>query len=94
MTLVYQIDNHCKRLLWCGENRTEKTGSLKILVPRRNSWVKSGRFGRPEACGNVDNTRGVAHNSTGSTSIKDSVRRFELEGGCPLVAQLGAPARL
>ncbi len=25
MTLVYQIDNHCKRLLWCGENRTEKT---------------------------------------------------------------------
>ena len=25
MTLVYQIDNHCKRLLWCGENRKEKT---------------------------------------------------------------------
>jgi transposase len=25
MTLVYQIDNHCKRLLWCGEDRTEKT---------------------------------------------------------------------
>lgn len=25
MTLVYQIDNHCKRLLWCGENRTEET---------------------------------------------------------------------
>jgi transposase len=25
MTLVYQIDNHCKRLLWCGENRTLKT---------------------------------------------------------------------
>lgn len=25
MTLVYQIDNHCKRLLWCGENRTQKT---------------------------------------------------------------------
>lgn len=25
MTLVYQIDNHCKRLLWCGEKRTEKT---------------------------------------------------------------------
>ncbi len=25
MTLVYQIDNHCKRLLWCGEHRTEKT---------------------------------------------------------------------
>src|ERR1700675_727040 len=21
-------------------------------VPRRNSWVKSSRFGRPEACGN------------------------------------------
>jgi transposase len=25
MTLVYQIDNHCKRLLWCGEARKEKT---------------------------------------------------------------------
>lgn len=25
MTLVYQIDNHCKRLLWCGEKRTQKT---------------------------------------------------------------------
>lgn len=25
MTLVYQIDNHCKRLLWCGEKRTLKT---------------------------------------------------------------------
>lgn len=25
MTLVYQIDNHCKRLLWCGEKRTKKT---------------------------------------------------------------------
>lgn len=25
MTMVYQIDNHCKRLLWCGEKRTEQT---------------------------------------------------------------------
>lgn len=25
MALVYQIDNHCKRLLWCGEKRTEQT---------------------------------------------------------------------
>ncbi len=25
MTLVYQIDNHCKRLLWCGEKRTLNT---------------------------------------------------------------------
>jgi len=25
MTLVYKIDNHWKRLLWCGEKRTEKT---------------------------------------------------------------------
>jgi transposase len=25
MTLVYQIDNHCKRLIWCGEKRTEET---------------------------------------------------------------------
>ncbi len=25
MTVVYQINNHCKRLLWCGEKRTEKT---------------------------------------------------------------------
>ena len=25
LTLVYQIDNHCKRLLWCGKDRTEQT---------------------------------------------------------------------
>lgn len=25
MTMVYQIDHHCKRMLWCGEKRTEKT---------------------------------------------------------------------
>lgn len=25
MTVVYQIDNHCKRLIWCGENRKEAT---------------------------------------------------------------------
>lgn len=25
MTMVYQIDNHCKRLLWCGEERKERT---------------------------------------------------------------------
>jgi transposase len=25
LTLVYQIDNHCKRLLWIGKNRTKKT---------------------------------------------------------------------
>lgn len=25
MTMVYQIDNHCKRLIWCGEKRTEQT---------------------------------------------------------------------
>ncbi|MBA3757104.1 MAG: ISL3 family transposase [Nitrosomonas sp.] len=24
-TMVYQIDNHCKRLIWCGENRKEAT---------------------------------------------------------------------
>jgi hypothetical protein len=55
-----------------------------------------GRFGRPEACGNVDNTRGVAHNPTvaGSTSNKDSVKLFELEGGCSPVAQLEVAALL
>lgn len=25
LTVVYQIDTHCKRLLWCGEARTTKT---------------------------------------------------------------------
>lgn len=25
LTMVYQIDNHCKRLLWCGQDRTEET---------------------------------------------------------------------
>lgn len=25
LTVVYQIDNHCKRLIWCGEDRKEST---------------------------------------------------------------------
>lgn len=25
LTMVYQIDNHCKRLIWCGEKRKEET---------------------------------------------------------------------
>jgi transposase len=25
LTVVYQIDNHCKRLIWCGEERKEST---------------------------------------------------------------------
>jgi len=25
LTLIYQIDEHCKRLLWVGEKRTVKT---------------------------------------------------------------------
>lgn len=25
LTMVYQIDNHCKRLIWCGEGRKEAT---------------------------------------------------------------------
>jgi len=25
LTVVYQIDNHCKRLIWCGEHRKEAT---------------------------------------------------------------------
>lgn len=25
LTMVYQIDNHCKRLIWCGEDRKEAT---------------------------------------------------------------------
>jgi transposase len=25
LTVVYQIDHHCKRLIWCGENRKEAT---------------------------------------------------------------------
>lgn len=31
-TLVYQIDNHCKRLLWIGQDRTEETFNLFFEV--------------------------------------------------------------
>ena len=31
-TLVYQIDDHCKRLLWIGQDRTEETFSLFFEV--------------------------------------------------------------
>jgi transposase len=42
MTLVYQIDNHCKRLLWCGEKRTEKTitAFYDWLGDERNAKLK------------------------------------------------------
>ncbi len=42
MTLVYQIDNHCKRLLWCGEKRTEKTINefFKWFGEERNLLLK------------------------------------------------------
>ena len=42
MTLVYQIDNHCKRLLWCGEKRTEKaiTAFFDWLGEERNANLK------------------------------------------------------
>ncbi|HEY6288081.1 MAG TPA: ISL3 family transposase [Nitrospiraceae bacterium] len=42
MTLVYQIDNHCKRLLWCGEKRTEKTitAFFDWLGDERNANLK------------------------------------------------------
>ena len=31
LTLVYQIDGHCKRLLWIGQNRSEET--IKAFFP-------------------------------------------------------------
>jgi transposase len=42
MTLVYQIDNHRKRLLWCGEKRTEKTitAFFDWLGDERNANLK------------------------------------------------------
>ena len=43
LTLVYQLDKNCKRLLWIGEDRTAKTflGFFRMLGPQR---AKSIRF--------------------------------------------------
>jgi transposase len=42
MTLVYQIDRHCKRLLWCGKDRTSKTllKFFRVLGKERSKLIK------------------------------------------------------
>lgn len=42
LTLVYQINEGCKRLLWIGEKRTEKTilGFFEWLTPERSLQLK------------------------------------------------------
>lgn len=42
LTVVYQIDNHCKRLIWCGEKRTEATirSFFKWFGPERTEELK------------------------------------------------------
>ena len=41
LTLVYQINNDCKRLLWLGKNRTEKTfhGFFDMLGEKRSKAI-------------------------------------------------------
>ena len=42
MTLVYQIDRHCKRLLWCGKDRKAKTllKFFRVLGKERSKLIK------------------------------------------------------
>jgi transposase len=42
LTLVYQIDQHCKRLLWVGQDRTAKTflGFFRMLGPERAAGIQ------------------------------------------------------
>ena len=42
MTLVYQIDRHCKRLLWCGRDRKAKTllKFFRVLGKERSKLIK------------------------------------------------------
>lgn len=42
LTLVYQIDKHCKRLLWIGKDRTAKTflGFFRMLGPERAASIR------------------------------------------------------
>lgn len=42
LTLVYQIDKHCKRLLWIGQDRTAKTflGFFQMLGPTRSAGIR------------------------------------------------------
>ena len=42
MTLVYQIDQYCKRLLWCGKDRTSKTllRFFRVLGKERTQLLK------------------------------------------------------
>jgi len=42
LTLVYQIDRHCKRLLWCGRDRKAKTllKFFRVLGKERSKLIK------------------------------------------------------
>ena len=42
LTLVYQIDDHCKRLLWIGKDRTAQSflGFFRMLGPERSAGIK------------------------------------------------------
>lgn len=42
LTLVYQIDKRCKRLLWIGRDRTTKTflGFFRMLGPERSAGIR------------------------------------------------------
>ena len=51
LTLLYQIDPHCRRLLWLGEERTQKTMDKGLLELDREHRRKHTQLDDPEAKG-------------------------------------------
>ncbi|MCK5784205.1 MAG: ISL3 family transposase, partial [Desulfobacterales bacterium] len=50
LTLIYQIDEHCRRLLWLGEERTKKTldkGLLELESENRRKAIAAGEVDPP-----------------------------------------------
>lgn len=54
LTLLYQIDQHCRRLLWLGEERTQKTLDRGLAELEREHRKKHGNPCEPETPGFLD----------------------------------------
>src|SRR5207249_3340429 len=77
LTVIYQIDRHCRRLLWVGRGRTQRTlrQGLAVLGPcafgKRARTQKRARAGRRAAVGATADS-GVRGERAGAAQLESS----------------------
>jgi len=102
ITLVYQIDGHCKRLLWIGKERTietlqgffdwfgpEKSGLLRFIASDMwASYVKVIAERAPQALHILDRFHIMAHIGKAIDEIRsEEVRALRAQGKQPLLSR-------